>query len=319
LSFEPGETTKTLVVDIKNHGIYDDDKTIALALKDPKNAVLGKLTVTSHSIINRYPLPEVAFTSLEQHLRKRGGNVVISLRLSGASSKDITLPFKVSGTARRGEDYQIMTSSPVTIRAGMTRGAIVIALMDNATDMGEETIVVTLGPPANARSGKSVSHTITVAGADRQPRVAIMPITNDSGRKYAGEIIVLHFLSELIKENYFTVVEPGLIQEKMLEYRLIMYEGISLADATLLARELEADLVLTGRVLYYEGHSRTSGSPKVGFSLVLIDRKNREVVWSSNSISEGNDPVYLFDLGRVNTVSRLVTEMSRAVGAMIKK
>ena len=39
LTFEPGETSKTLVVDIKNHGVYDDDKTLELALKNPKNAV----------------------------------------------------------------------------------------------------------------------------------------------------------------------------------------------------------------------------------------------------------------------------------------
>ena len=51
LSFEPGETSKTLVVDIKNHGIYDDDKTLELALKNPKNAVLGSTAVHTHTII----------------------------------------------------------------------------------------------------------------------------------------------------------------------------------------------------------------------------------------------------------------------------
>jgi TolB-like protein len=319
LIFEPGETVREIVVDIKAPGIYDDDKTFTLALQDPQGAVLGRVTGSRRTIVNTHPLPEAAFAASEQGLRRRSGNALVTLLLSEASSKDVTLPFTVSGTAIRGKDYQIITESPVTIMAGMTRGILIIALLDNAEDRDERTIIVTLGKPVNATPGKNTSHTITIRGADRPPRIAIMPLTNESGRKYAGEIMVSHLLRELIRGNYFTVVEPGLIKERMLEYRMIMYEGISLPDANLIARELDADLILTGRVLYYEERSGASGSPKVGFSLVLIDRRNQEVVWSSNSISEGYDPVFLFDWGRINTVSRLATEMARAVSAMIKK
>jgi len=40
-----GRDDKDPGVDIKDHGIYDDDKTLEIALKNPKNAVLGKTAV----------------------------------------------------------------------------------------------------------------------------------------------------------------------------------------------------------------------------------------------------------------------------------
>jgi TolB-like protein len=225
----------------------------------------------------------------------------------------------MSGTAVDRKDYQVLTPSPVTIRAGMTTGAINIALTNNAEHVGTKTIVATLGTAVNTTPGKGISHTITMLAADTPPRIAIMPITNESGRKFAGEIMVSHFLTEIVKGKQFIVVEPGLIKEKMLDYRIVMYEGISITDATLLARELGADLVLSGRVLYYQEHTRFSNNPKVGFSLLLINRENQEVVWSSNSLNEGNDAVYLFDWGRISTVSRLSSEMAKAISSMIMR
>ncbi len=61
LIFEPGETSKTLVVDIKNRGIYDDDKTFEVVLKNPKNAVLGSSAVHTQTQVNTTPMPTVAF------------------------------------------------------------------------------------------------------------------------------------------------------------------------------------------------------------------------------------------------------------------
>ena len=151
------------------------------------------------------------------------------------------------------------------------------------------------------------------------PRLAIMPFTNVTDRKYAAEIIVLHFVREFFKGKHFTVVEPGLIKEKLLDYRIILYEGISLADADLIAGELKADLVLTGQVLDYQDYAGVFSKPKVDFSILLIDRKTGEVAWSSRSHNEGDDAVYFFDWGRVNTAHVLAAEMARAVERMISR
>ena len=67
LIFEPGETSRTLVVDIKNRGIYDDDKTFEVALKNPKNAALGSTAVHTHTII---------ISGKREHARKNEGAVI---------------------------------------------------------------------------------------------------------------------------------------------------------------------------------------------------------------------------------------------------
>jgi hypothetical protein len=98
-----------------------------------------------------------------------------------------------------------------------------------------------------------------------------------------------------------------------------MYDGVSLTDAELIAGELQADLILTGRVLEFRENADRFGKPKVGFSLLLMNRKNQQVVWASSSLNEGNDAVYLFDWGRINTIHTLAAEMASAVGKMIMR
>ena len=42
LTFAPGETLKELELTVKDDGVSRDDRTVAVSLKDPKNAVLGR-------------------------------------------------------------------------------------------------------------------------------------------------------------------------------------------------------------------------------------------------------------------------------------
>jgi hypothetical protein len=212
-----------------------------------------------------------------------------------------------------------VTPNPLVIKASATSGVIAVVLLDDKRYEDNKTIIVTLGTPVHAAPGEGMSHKVTVLDADAPPRIAIMPFTNESGRKYAGEIMVLHFLRELIKGRHFIVTEPGLVKEKLLDYRIIMYDGVSLTDAELIAGELQADLILTGRVLEFRENADRFGKPKVGFSLLLMNRKNQQVVWASSSLNEGNDAVYLFDWGRINTIHTLAAEMASAVGKMIMR
>jgi TolB-like protein len=317
LVFEPGETEKSIDIGVKDNKAYEDNRTIEVTLANPVNAVLGAQTVHTYTIIDDDPEPTVAFVAPGQEVKENGGSAMALVQLSNPSGKDVIVPFTISGTAVEGKNYRIMTQNPLVIKAGSTTAGITIVLRDDKQYEDGKTITVTLGIPVNAIPGERVSHTVTVLDVDAPPRIAIMPFANESGRKYAGEIMVSHFVRELIKGKHFAVIEPGLIREKLLDYRIIMYDGISLSDAELIAGELKADLILTGRVLDFRERTGGSDRPKVGFSLLLINRKDQRVVWSSGSRNEGNDAVYLFDWGKINTVQALAAEMTRAVGKMI--
>jgi TolB-like protein len=147
--------------------------------------------------------------------------------------------------------------------------------------------------------------------------VAIAPFFNLSLRKYAGDMMVLHFAKELKKISNFNVIEPGVIRQVFLELRIIMDQGISLANADSISAALDADLILAGEVIDYEDYAGMLGTPKVSFSAQLIERKSREVVWSSNSYNRGDDGVFFFDRGRVNTAYAMASEMIQSIGKMM--
>jgi hypothetical protein len=142
--------------------------------------------------------------------------------------------------------------------------------------------------------------------------VAVIPFFNLGDRKYADRIIALHFVKELRRLENVDVVEPGVVIQKLLESRVVMDDGLSLAQADLLFEFLGADLLLTGKVLDYQD-VRGSGVPKVDFSALLLERSSREVVWTSKNYSSGDDGVFFFDWGRVNTAGAMASRMVKTI------
>lgn len=156
-------------------------------------------------------------------------------------------------------------------------------------------------------------------GADRKYTVAVVPFLNRSERKYAGEILVLHFIRQLKHFEQFEVIEPGIIRQELLSLRIIMEEGISLDQADAVLSVLNAELVLSGKVIDYQDYRGGWGKPIVEFSAALIERKGQRVIWSSTSYNEGDEGVFFFDLGRVNTAHTLTSRMTGWIGEMVLK
>jgi TolB-like protein len=154
---------------------------------------------------------------------------------------------------------------------------------------------------------------------ERKYVMAVLPFFNRSERKYAGEILVLHFMRQLRKFNNFYVIEPGILRQQLLDLRVIMEDGVSLANADAIFSILNADLIVSGKVMDYQDYQGLWGKPKVDFSTVLIERKSREVVWGSNSYNEGDDGVFFFDRGRVNTAYAMTSQMVRWIGEWVAK
>jgi hypothetical protein len=85
--------------------------------------------------------------------------------LSTPSSRDVSVPFTLGGTAQAGADYTI-TTSPVTIPAGGNSAAITITMYEDTADEEDETVIVTMGTPVNAVKGSPSVHTATIVDND---------------------------------------------------------------------------------------------------------------------------------------------------------
>jgi len=148
-------------------------------------------------------------------------------------------------------------------------------------------------------------------------KVAIIPFLNESGRRFAGELIRLHLLKYFVmdKDDY-AVIEPGVVRNVLLLSRIIMPYGLSVVDNDLVFSQLDVDLVLSGSVIDYNNPGGQN-MPAIWFDVNGFVRKNYEMVWSSQSINQGDEGLHLFGMGRVFTAGELSSYMTGEIVKMI--
>lgn len=146
---------------------------------------------------------------------------------------------------------------------------------------------------------------------DRPYRVAVIPFTNLTRRADAGELLAGLFVTHLAGRQRFEVLEPGEVRERLLGGRVIQQQGISLAQADILRELLGAELAVTGNVVTFEDLGPGT-TPRVSFSVWVIDTVRRKLVWSGQSANRGDDGVVFFDRGREFSAASLADGMVRA-------
>jgi len=144
-------------------------------------------------------------------------------------------------------------------------------------------------------------------------RVAVLPFSNDSSRRQAGEIVSNRSIAALVGIPGLTIVEPGEVRRVLLETRMIQEGGLTYAQAELLRGLLGVDLVLTGTVFDYSDPGTADEAPMVGFTTTVIDARRRQVASVSFSHGTGRDGVRFFDVGEIRTADRLADELLRGV------
>src|SRR5439155_11299247 len=98
----------------------------------------------------------------------------LAVLLSAASGKTVTVDYAVTGgTATGGGVDYTLTSGTLTFAPGVTNQNIAIAIVDDALDEPNETIVVTLSSLTNASLGATTTHTYTITDNDNPPSVTL--------------------------------------------------------------------------------------------------------------------------------------------------
>lgn len=232
----------------------------------------------------------------------------------------------ISRLVSTGEGAEILWAESVEISGDDSPGVLGLGLISDPEELREKAVQSLVDSVMRYFSGekaeaKSVNRRFapkffyqsTAFSGDRKYTVGIVPFLNASDRKYAGEIITLHFLTELVRSGRFNVVELGVVRQKLLHMRIIMPWGMTLTDADYVSLNLDADMILSGTVLSYENLSGSTGIPKVDFSVVAIERMSKSVILSSKSYNRGDDGVFFFDRGKVNSAGRLAAYMVRSL------
>ncbi len=157
LAFKAGETEKDIAVTVTGDDIDEDDETVKVRLSSPSNATLagGKATLDGTGTItddDAAPTVSVADAPAvaEGDDPKTTADMSFAVTLSAASSRAVTVPYTLGGTADGGDDYTAPNPTSVTISAGSTSANIVVPVKGDALDEANETVTVTLDAPTNA-------------------------------------------------------------------------------------------------------------------------------------------------------------------------
>jgi Flp pilus assembly protein TadG len=165
-----GSASVPVQITIMNDLIDEIDESVKLTMGTPANATLGNPYVHETVIQDDDNPPSVYFTSPGQSGNEAVGSMLVTVRLSNISGKDVLVPFSVGGSATLGSDYSLSPTALVTIPAGYQERTIDISVVnddasDGVTNVGEpaETIILSIGTPVNAVAGTTYNtHTATI-------------------------------------------------------------------------------------------------------------------------------------------------------------
>lgn len=144
-------------------------------------------------------------------------------------------------------------------------------------------------------------------------RVAVLPFSNESTTRRAGEILELHLIRHLVRLDAVDVIEPGIVRQALLRQRLIQIQGLSVPQADLVRQILDVDVALFGEVAEYRETGAGTLAPQAEFSVRAIDTASRQMMWASSSYGRGDDGVFFFEAGKLATAHRLSSNMAEAL------
>ena len=162
LEFAPGETTKTISINIIDDGLAEEDETIEVTLSNPtgENVELGAITKHTYTITET--VPTVSFGAESSSGIESTTPVIIPVNLSHVSGDTITVNYAVTGgTATAGSDYNLSPGT-LTFDPGQTTKTLNLSIVDDSSIEETETVVITLSNPTNATLGPITQYTYSI-------------------------------------------------------------------------------------------------------------------------------------------------------------
>ena len=181
LTFNPGETSKTILIDIIDDGINEDDETIIVELSNPTggDVVLGDITEHTYTIHD--PRVEVSFAAAAGGDSETVTTVEVPVELSAGAPGPVTVDYSATGgTATGGGVDYIMEPGTLSFEPGETSKTISIQVVDDTLEEDDETIELTLSNVTGlAKLGPLTQHIYMIF--DKKPSCSDSGDLNNDG------------------------------------------------------------------------------------------------------------------------------------------
>ncbi|WP_395753935.1 Calx-beta domain-containing protein [Prosthecobacter sp.] len=181
LSFDVGETVKTIPLSIVDDAVVDAAETIVITLANPASLQLG--STTQHTLtITDNDLPVVSITANDATASEAGldpGQFTITR--TGSTAAALTVNLTRSGTATSVTDYTAIATTQ-TIPIGASSVTVNVTPVADTTNEGTETVILTLAS-GSYTLGSPTTATVNLLDDDRSTvtLTASDPTASESG------------------------------------------------------------------------------------------------------------------------------------------
>jgi len=194
VTFEPGQTSRTVTVAVADDALDEVDETFTLDLSNPSGASVADEQATATLTDNDAP-PAVFIddTSVtEGDAGKPNVPANFTVRLSAPSGRLVRIVYSfaaISGTAERDADYKA-NSAILEFQPGETTKTITANVIGDALDENDETFTVVLSAAGNTYVlGDDGIATAVILDNDPAPSLTITDATVVEGDDAAGKLV----------------------------------------------------------------------------------------------------------------------------------
>lgn len=177
LDFAPGETSKTVLIEVVGDVTSEGDETFDVVLSSPVNATLGSATDVV-TIVDNDPIPPGSAVLTVTGASKREGGagtttLTFSVARSGETTTAVDVDFAVSdGTASAPTDYTASTGN-LAFAADQTVGTVDVTVQGDGTLEHNETLFLSLLNPSAGAAISTGQATGTIVNDDTRTSAAV--------------------------------------------------------------------------------------------------------------------------------------------------
>ncbi|WP_013334240.1 Calx-beta domain-containing protein [Gloeothece verrucosa] len=175
VTFAPGASTATVIIDPIPDQAIETNETVALTLSSSVNYLIGTTTAVIGTINNDdNALPSITLAVNPTSVNEDGTtNLIYTFTRTGSTANALTVNFGVGGTATWNSDYTssgaasfTSTSGTVTFAANSSTATVTIDPTSDTTIETNETVALTLSSSANYTVGTTSAVTGTILNDD---------------------------------------------------------------------------------------------------------------------------------------------------------
>ncbi|MEH1924481.1 beta strand repeat-containing protein [Nostoc sp.] len=160
LTFNPGNTSKTLTVAVTGDTIFEPNETFFVNLSNATNSTIADNQGLGTILNDDANLPTLSINDITV-VEGQTPQAVLTVTLSSASSQAVTVNYATTpGTATANTDYTSRNGT-LTFAANTTTATITVPILNDNLNEANETFNVNLSSPTNAALQKA-SGTVTI-------------------------------------------------------------------------------------------------------------------------------------------------------------